>query len=90
MTIDGTPTSIEEALRGPILILGAGGFVGANLYRRLVAVRSDVYAVVRSLPSWRLEGLDKNTICQADINDASAMQSLFDDVKPSTVFDCTS
>lgn len=90
MTIDGTPTSIEVALRGPILILGAGGFVGANLYRRLVAVRSDVYAVVRSLPSWRLEGLDKKTICQADINDASAMQCLFDDVKPSTVFDCTS
>ena len=30
-------------LQGPILVLGASGFVGANLMRSLLAVRQDVF-----------------------------------------------
>ena len=32
-------------LEGPIVIFGAGGFIGANLYRTIIKQRKDVYAV---------------------------------------------
>ena len=35
-----------RALRGPILVTGASGFIGANLFKLIAEVRSDVYAVV--------------------------------------------
>ncbi len=41
-------------LHGPILILGGSGFVGANLFRTLLAHRSDVFATTSRLPAWRL------------------------------------
>jgi len=34
-------------LDGPILVTGAGGFIGAALLKALLAVRSDVYGVAR-------------------------------------------
>ena len=34
-----------QALRGPILVTGAAGFVGANLFRKLTAVREHRHAV---------------------------------------------
>ena len=30
-------------IKGPILVLGASGFVGANLFRLLLANRNDVF-----------------------------------------------
>ena len=42
-------------LHGPILVLGASGFVGANLFRALSAFRDDVYGTASRLPAWRLE-----------------------------------
>src|SRR5271166_1729232 len=44
-------------LQGPILVLGASGFVGANLLRSLIAVRRDVYGTTTRKPAWRLEDL---------------------------------
>ena len=41
-------------LQGPILVLGASGFVGANLMNRIRAVRKDVTGTARRLPAWRL------------------------------------
>ena len=40
-------------LDGPILVTGAGGFIGAALLKALLAIRSDVYGIVRK-PNWRL------------------------------------
>ena len=57
-----------RALRGPIVVLGAGGFVGANLLRRLLRYREDVFGVVRSLPAWRLDGIDRRHILEADLD----------------------
>jgi len=34
-----------EKLQGPIVVFGAGGFIGANLMRALLQVRDDCYAV---------------------------------------------
>ena len=77
-----------RALRGPILVLGAGGFVGANLLRRLLGHREDVFGVVRSLPAWRLDGIDRH-ILEADLNDLAAARNLVANVRPRTVFNCT-
>ena len=77
-----------KALRGPILILGAGGFVGANLFLELSKVRQDVYAVVRRRPVWRLDGVPLDRILEVDITDASEARNLIDSMQPQTVFDC--
>lgn len=34
-----------RSLRGPILVTGASGFVGANLFTKISTIRDDVYAV---------------------------------------------
>jgi nucleoside-diphosphate-sugar epimerase/glycosyltransferase involved in cell wall biosynthesis len=77
-----------RALRGPILVLGAGGFVGANLLRRLLKYREDVFGVVRTLPAWRLDGIDRRHILEADLIDLAATRNLVASVRPSTIFDC--
>jgi polyisoprenyl-phosphate glycosyltransferase len=76
------------ALKGPIVVLGAGGFVGANLFRMLLNERSDVLAVVRKLPAWRLEGIDQRHILEVDLNDLAAVRNFAETLHPATVFDC--
>ena len=83
-------TGAAQALRGPIVVLGAGGFVGANLFRRLLACRSDVFGVVFRQPNWRLQGLDPLSIVEVDINDPVALRGLLQTHKPATIFNCTS
>jgi nucleoside-diphosphate-sugar epimerase/glycosyltransferase involved in cell wall biosynthesis len=77
-----------RALRGPIVVLGAGGFVGANLLRQLLKHREDVFGVVRSLPAWRLEGIDRRHILEADLIDLAAARNLVTNVRPRTIFNC--
>jgi nucleoside-diphosphate-sugar epimerase/glycosyltransferase involved in cell wall biosynthesis len=82
------PGDWVRALRGPILVLGAGGFVGANLLRRLLRYREDVFGVVRSLPAWRLDGIDRRHILEADLIDLAAARNLVASIRPSTIFNC--
>jgi len=49
-----SPVDLAATLKGPILVLGGGGFVGANLVHQLLRARGDVTAVVRRI---RLRGL---------------------------------
>jgi nucleoside-diphosphate-sugar epimerase/glycosyltransferase involved in cell wall biosynthesis len=77
-----------QALRGPILVLGGGGFVGANLFLSLQRERSDVFAVVRQRPVWRLDGVLPDRILEVDITDPAAVRNMIEAVKPQTVFDC--
>ena len=37
-----------------ILVTGASGFIGANLFGKLRAERDDVYACIRREKGWRL------------------------------------
>ena len=76
-----------QSLKGPILVLGASGFVGANLFKRLSAVRSDVFAVVRQEKSWRLQDAPDDQIIQADVTDPIAAKNLIDRLNPQTIFD---
>jgi polyisoprenyl-phosphate glycosyltransferase len=82
------PGDWVRALRGPIVVLGSGGFVGANLLRRLLRYREDVFGVVRSLPAWRLDGIDRRHILEADLIDLAAARNLVTNVGPRTVFNC--
>lgn len=77
-----------SALRGPILVLGAGGFVGANLLRRLLEHRDDVFGVVRTLPAWRLDGIDRRHILEIDLIDLAATRNMVTSLGPGTVFNC--
>ena len=80
--------SYIRALHGPILVTGASGFVGANLFKSIRAVRKDVFAVVRSEKNWRLADVDDESIIAADITDYSAAKNIVNTIAPKTVFDC--
>lgn len=81
-------TSLAAELRGPILVLGASGFVGANLLRALLAVRSDVVGTTSREPAWRLADLDESNVVTVDLLARGNVASLLDRVQPATVFDC--
>jgi len=76
------------ALRGPILVTGASGFVGANLFKILASQRSDVFAVEQRGRSWRLADVKVEYVVQVDLTDQSAVKNLIDTLAPKTVFDC--
>ena len=75
-------------LQGPILILGASGFVGANLMRSLMAVRGDVHGTTTRKPAWRLEGLPDDRVRIVDLLIDSSLDDLLDEIKPRTILDC--
>ncbi|MEX3972085.1 NAD-dependent epimerase/dehydratase family protein [Paraburkholderia caribensis] len=75
-------------LRGPILITGAAGFVGANLFLKIFAVRRDVYALVHRDKSWRLADVPDSNVLSVDVNDPAALTLVLDTLTPQTVFDC--
>jgi nucleoside-diphosphate-sugar epimerase/glycosyltransferase involved in cell wall biosynthesis len=81
-------TDLAATLKGPILVLGGGGFVGANLVQRLLRTRSDVVAVVRRLPAWRLADLDRRHLLEVDLTSAAELRQMVEAVRPRTVFDC--
>ncbi|MCA9512478.1 MAG: NAD-dependent epimerase/dehydratase family protein [Myxococcales bacterium] len=95
-TAGGAPSSAPDAalerrilgLHGPILVLGASGFVGANLLRMLLAVRRDAYGTALRFPAWRLEGLPEENVVATDLLVPSNLRALLDRVRPLTVFDC--
>ncbi len=75
------------ALKGPILVTGASGFIGANLFKMLAVYRQDVYAVVRQNKGWRLTDIDDERIIVTDLNDSAATKNLINSIKPKTIFD---
>jgi len=71
-----------ETLKGPILVMGASGFIGANLFRKLLNVRQDVYGTFFSKKD-RLKGLPN--IIEVDLT--KYPRTTLNEVKPATVFD---
>ncbi len=79
---------LAAALKGPVLVLGGGGFVGANLVLRLLRSRGDVTAVVRRLPAWRLAGIDRRHVLEVDLTSPAELRQMVEAIRPRTVFDC--
>ena len=77
-----------RALQGPILVTGASGFIGANLFKLISSVRGDVYAVVMREKNWRLADVSDERVMAVDLNDPAATKNLVESVTPQTVFDC--
>lgn len=77
-------------LQGPILVIGASGFVGANILRALLAEREDVVGTVFSGDSWRLEGVPAKNQLFLNLQDPISVRSVLDRVQPKTIFDCSS
>ncbi len=81
-------TAYVRALRGPIIVTGAAGFVGANLFHKLLAVRNDVFAIQKTEHNWRLIDTPLENIVTVDLTDASAIKNLIQEISPQTIFDC--
>lgn len=77
-----------RSLNGPILVLGASGFIGSNLYKKISKYRDDVFAVVRKENSWRLSTESEEKILQVDVRDSSAIRNLIGSIQPKTIFYC--
>ncbi|HEX3864308.1 MAG TPA: NAD-dependent epimerase/dehydratase family protein [Stellaceae bacterium] len=77
-----------ESLQGPVLVLGASGFVGANLLRQLLRYRTDVFGTCSPTAAWRLEGLPSAHVIPGDLLIEQNIEKLLDTVRPRTVFDC--
>lgn len=81
-------------LNGPIVVFGASGFIGANLFEQLFRVRqrngtADVYALTHdATKAWRLKLLDApaENIVHCDILSSTSVQDVFDRIKPKTIF----
>ncbi len=88
----GTATAAIAAqvqhLRGPILVLGASGFVGANLLRHLLRHRDDVFGTSSRGAAWRLEGVPARHVVVGDLLVEQNVSALLDAVRPATVFNC--
>lgn len=75
-------------LQGPILVLGASGFIGANLLRMLLRYRNDVVGTASTLPAWRLQDVPEANVRSVDLLVDANLDGLLESVKPRTVFNC--
>ena len=79
-----------KSLPGPILVIGASGFIGANLLRRCLINREDVVGTFFSGDSWRLHEIPATNTAFLNLQDTVSVLSVFHRVQPRTVFDCSS
>jgi len=73
-------------LPGPILVTGAGGFIGAHLYSTLRKVREDVYGTTSSTYSWRLSALEVPKSTQINLSNGRELDELMHQISPRTIF----
>ncbi|MBC7381646.1 MAG: NAD-dependent epimerase/dehydratase family protein [Bacteroidia bacterium] len=75
-------------LQGPIVVFGAGGFIGANLVRTILTYRNDIYAVTsKPFIPWRLDDISPKHILHGNINKKDQVNKLFENNRFRTIFD---
>ncbi|MET0638206.1 MAG: NAD-dependent epimerase/dehydratase family protein [Chitinophagaceae bacterium] len=77
-----------QKLQGPIVVFGAGGFIGSNLFRFILGQRDDVYAVTSKQPfiPWRIDDLREDRILYADITQKGDLERMFGKYRFRTIF----
>lgn len=76
-----------ENLIGPILVVGAAGFIGSKLFFSLSRCRNDVFACSKNAKqSWRLSGVNTEKLINLDILDYANLKRLIQQLRPQTVF----
>lgn len=79
-----------RSLQGPILVVGAQEFTGANLLKALLRFRQDVYGATISLHARRLKEVAVAQLRQVDLLSDVSIRGLIDEIRPRTIFNCTS
>lgn len=85
--LNATTLAEIKSLKGPILIVGGSGFIGANLFLMFKQLRDDVFACSRNPQrSWRLMGVDPFFLISIDIRNFEHLQKVIHKLKPRTIF----
>ena len=79
-----------DELEGPIVVIGASGFIGANLFKIINKFRNDVFACIHSSEGARLIETEQEKIFNIDINDEDSIRRMAHSIKPKVVFNCSS
>jgi UDP-glucose 4-epimerase len=81
------PSATADVFRsGPVLVTGAGGFIGRNLVDALIQIGADVAVLVRSIGP-RLAGIQKSIrILECDLLRADKLAAQIDVLRPAVVF----
>jgi dolichol-phosphate mannosyltransferase len=79
-----------KGLKGPIAVIGASGFLGANVFRALIQVREDAIGTTFSGDSWRLEGIPTQNTTHLNLLDPISLNAFLARFEPATIFDCSS
>ncbi|MEO6315837.1 MAG: NAD-dependent epimerase/dehydratase family protein [Chitinophagaceae bacterium] len=86
--LEGNIKNEIQKLQGPIVIFGAGGFIGSNLFRYILQYRDDVYAITStSFVPWRIDDLREGRIIRTDITNKTDLERLFSQHAFKTIFD---
>ena len=78
-----------KKLQGPIFVLGAGGFIGINLFNTIFQYRDDVFAITQDpRNNWRfiINNIPERNIVSCDINDIIILNDILTEYKPRTIF----
>jgi len=79
-----------KKVKGPILIIGAGGFIGYNILLKFLETRLDIYGIVKHKNSWRLkEFKEKSKLIVCDITNKEKVNKVFKKIKPQTIINCS-
>jgi len=72
------------------LVVGASGFVGSHLARRLLRDGHDVHLLLRvTSQTWRLDDILPHVhVSRAELADTGALRAVVESVKPEWVFNC--
>ena len=79
-----------KSLKGPIAVIGASGFLGANVFRALLQVRDDVVGTSFSGESWRMEGIPTQNKTHLNLLDPISLNAFLARFEPLTILDCSS
>ena len=83
--------AVTKRLIGPILILGASGFIGAKLFFNLSQCRDDVFGCSKNISTnWRFHYYNWQNLERVDITSHREVSQILQRVQPKTIFNLSS